>query len=47
MEKLINCNIFLDIHMIENISGGNQEFEILVTSTNGKILIVFGICAIQ
>ncbi|MDR0298845.1 MAG: hypothetical protein LBI13_02015 [Streptococcaceae bacterium] len=36
MEKLINCDVFLDIHMIENISGGNQEFEILVILTDGR-----------
>jgi hypothetical protein len=30
MEKLTNCSIILDIESIENISGGNQYYEILV-----------------
>ena len=36
MEKLINCDIIIDIAMIENISGANQYFEIIF-STKDKI----------
>ncbi len=35
MEILINCNLNLEIESIENISGGNQSYEILVL-TKGK-----------
>jgi len=42
VEKLINCDIAIDIEMIENISGGNQQFEILcATKTGGKYKLVF------
>jgi len=32
MEKLVNCNIIIDIEHIENISGGNQTYEIFFTA---------------
>ena len=35
MEKLVNCNIVIDIELIELISGGNQDFEV-VFSTKDK-----------
>lgn len=42
MEKLINCNIVIDIEEIELISGANQEFEIiLIANDKKKYKIVF------
>ena len=32
MEKLKNCEILIDIEHIENISGGDQKFEILFST---------------
>lgn len=36
MEKLVNCNIIIDIESIDKISGGNQTYEIFF-STKDKI----------
>ena len=36
MEKLKNCEIIIDIGVIENISGGNQEFDILFSTKTGE-----------
>ena len=33
MEKLVNCDIIIDIEFIESISGGNQEFETVFSQT--------------
>ena len=42
MEKLKNCDIIIDIEIIENISGGDQAFEIVfVTKEKEKYKIVF------
>lgn len=42
METLINCNLILNIEMIENISGGNQYYEILITTEDkSKYKLVF------
>ena len=30
MEQLINCDLILDIEMIDAIEGGNREFEIFL-----------------
>lgn len=36
MEQLVNCELILDIALIENISGGNQKFDIFFISKNSK-----------
>jgi len=36
MEKLVNCNIVIDIEEIELISGANQVFEILLIAKDKK-----------
>lgn len=42
MEKLINCNIIIDIESIEMVSGANQYFEIVfLTSEKTKYKIIF------
>jgi len=42
MEKLVNCDIIIDIECIEMISGANQKFEILfVTKDKKKYKIIF------
>ena len=42
MEKLVNCNIIIKIELIELISGGNQEFEVLFsTKDKEKYKITF------
>ena len=42
MEKLTNCDIIIDIEFIENISGGNQNYEILFLAKDGeKYKIIF------
>lgn len=42
MEKLVNCNIVINIECIEKILGGNQFYEIFLLSTdNIKYKIVF------
>lgn len=42
MERLINCNIVVDIEKIEKISGGNQFFEIYFEDPNKtKYKIIF------
>lgn len=34
MEKLTNCNLILDIEIIESVSGGNQSFEVVFFTTD-------------
>lgn len=34
MEKLVNCNIFVDIEIIDKISGGNQFYEVFFSTTD-------------
>lgn len=42
MEKLVNCDILIDIEIIDRISGGNEEFDIYFTSKdNEKHIISF------
>ena len=42
MQNLKNCNFTLDIELIELISGGNQEFEIIFSTKNKeKYKIIF------
>jgi len=41
MEKLINCEIIIDIEIIDNITGANQCFEISFTGKNKKKYKVF------
>jgi len=42
MQKLKNCEITLDIELIELISGGNQEFEVaFLTKDKEKYKLVF------
>lgn len=42
MEKLTNCEIIIDIESIENISGGNQTFEVLFsTKEKQKCKLIF------
>ena len=42
MENLKNCDIIIDIELIELVSGGNREFEILLaTKDKGKYKIIF------
>ncbi|MBD5470023.1 MAG: hypothetical protein HDR19_02585 [Lachnospiraceae bacterium] len=42
MEILVNCNIMIDIEMIDNIQGGNQSYEIFFSSKDkSKYKIVF------
>ncbi|HNX29824.1 MAG TPA: hypothetical protein PKN87_10520 [Syntrophomonadaceae bacterium] len=42
MEKLINCNIIIDIESIEMVSGANQYFEmVFLTSEKTKYKIIF------
>lgn len=36
MERLVNCEHILDIALIENISGGNQKFDIFFVDKNSK-----------
>lgn len=36
MEKLVNCQIVVDIEMIDKIEGGNQYYEIFFTSRDKK-----------
>lgn len=36
MERLLNCNVILDIELIENITGANQRFEIFIITKNKK-----------
>ncbi len=42
MEILVNCDIIVDIESIDNVSGGNQEYEVYFTSAdNVKYKLVF------
>lgn len=42
METLVNCDIIVDIESIDNVSGGNQEYEVYFTSVdNAKYKLVF------
>jgi len=42
MEKIVNCEIIIDIELIENISGGNQYFEIeFVTKEKDRYKLSF------
>ena len=42
METLKNCDIFLDIEIIENITGGNEYFEVFFIATDKeKYKLVF------
>ena len=42
METLVNCDIFIDIELIENISGANQYFEVFFKSKdNLKYKVIF------
>jgi hypothetical protein len=34
VERLINCDIIIDIELIEMISGANQCFEVVVSKKN-------------
>jgi hypothetical protein len=44
MERLVNCGIILDIEMIDNISGGNQYFEIFFTTqTKERYMLIFNL----
>jgi hypothetical protein len=36
MEKLVNCHIKLDIELIEKITGGNQELEVIFLTKDKK-----------
>lgn len=36
MEKLSNCEIILNIEMIDSFRGGNQELEIIFTTEEGE-----------
>jgi len=36
MEKLANCEIIMDIELIENISGANQYFEVIFSTKDEK-----------
>lgn len=35
MERLVNCNIIIEIEIINNILAGNQAYEIIFNSTDG------------
>jgi len=37
MQRLRNCQFIIDIEMIENISGANQVFEIIFTTTDKEV----------
>jgi hypothetical protein len=42
MEKLVNCKIIMDVEIIDNISGANQYFEVMITAkdkTKYKIIL--------
>ena len=42
MEKLINCDIVIDIELIEMISGANQYFEVtFLRNDNAKYKLIF------
>ena len=42
METLVNCNIITEIESIDNVSGGNQEYEVYFTSSDKeKYKLVF------
>ena len=42
MERIVNCDIIIDILNIELISGGNQEFEIVfLTKEKERYKIIF------
>jgi hypothetical protein len=42
MGKLVNCEIILDIELIEKISGGNQRFEIsFTTQAKDEYVLIF------
>jgi len=36
MERLVNCDIIIDIESIDNVSGGNQEYKIACTAKDGS-----------